>query len=84
MTIGAFHAYFRLDGITAGDVNAGIKAFNLDFGDEEITTGIISINGSGFNINGSDAWYTLDGRKLDGKPTTKGLYINNGRKVMIK
>ena len=32
--------------------------------------------------NGS--WYTVDGRKLQGKPTTKGLYIINGRKVVIK
>ena len=30
------------------------------------------------------AWYTLDGRKLQGNPTTKGLYIVNGRKVVIK
>ena len=29
-------------------------------------------------------WYTLDGRRLIGKPTQKGLYINNGRKVIIK
>jgi hypothetical protein len=29
-------------------------------------------------------YYTLDGRKLDGKPTAKGLYINNGYKVVIK
>ena len=29
-------------------------------------------------------WYTVDGRKLNGKPTTKGLYINNGRKVVVK
>ena len=32
----------------------------------------------------ADAWYTLDGRKLNGKPTTKGLYIHNGKKVIIK
>jgi hypothetical protein len=25
---------------------------------------------------GSEYWYTLDGRKLSGKPTQKGLYIN--------
>ena len=31
-----------------------------------------------------DGWYTMDGRKLDGKPTKKGLYINNGRKIVIK
>ena len=36
-------------------------------------------------------WYSLDGRKLDGKPTEKGLYImipangrSKGKKVMIK
>lgn len=32
----------------------------------------------------SDAWYTLDGRKLDKKPIKKGMYINNGRKVVVK
>ena len=29
-------------------------------------------------------WYTLDGRKLVGKPTAKGLYIHRGRAVVIK
>ena len=29
-------------------------------------------------------WYTLDGRKLDGKPSRAGIYINNGVKVVIK
>lgn len=29
-------------------------------------------------------WYTLDGRRLSGKPTAKGIYINNGQKVIIK
>lgn len=29
-------------------------------------------------------WYTLDGRRLSGKPATKGLYIYNGNKVAIK
>jgi oligosaccharide reducing-end xylanase len=31
----------------------------------------------------SRAWYTLDGVRLKGKPTAKGAYINNGRKVVI-
>jgi hypothetical protein len=29
-------------------------------------------------------WYTLDGRQLQGQPTVKGLYIQNGKKVMVK
>ena len=32
----------------------------------------------------SQGWYTLDGRKLNGKPTQKGIYVNGGRKVVIK
>lgn len=28
-------------------------------------------------------WYTIDGRQLPGKPTKKGLYIVNGRKVVM-
>jgi len=29
------------------------------------------------------AWYTLDGRRLSGKPTQKGIYIVNGKKVVL-
>lgn len=32
----------------------------------------------------TDVWYTLDGRRLSGKPTKQGLYIWNGRKTIIK
>ena len=32
----------------------------------------------------SETWYTLDGVRLSGKPSTKGIYINNGKKVAIK
>ena len=31
----------------------------------------------------ADAWYTLDGRRLLGKPTKKGLYIYKGKKVRV-
>ncbi len=32
----------------------------------------------------TDGWYTLSGTKLAGKPTKKGLYIHDGKKVAIK
>ena len=35
-------------------------------------------------IMSHDNYYHIDGRKVDGKPTKKGLYITNGRKVVIK
>ena len=30
-----------------------------------------------------DNWYDLNGRKLQQKPTQKGVYLNNGRKVVV-
>jgi hypothetical protein len=48
-------------------------------------TGIGSLQTkTGEIIFDSDAWYTLDGVQLDGKPTRKGIYVNNGKKVIIK
>ena len=29
-------------------------------------------------------WYSLDGRKLNGEPTKKGMYINNGKKIVVR
>ena len=29
-------------------------------------------------------WYTLDGRQIQGVPTQKGIYIVNGKKIIIK
>ena len=49
------------------------------------TTSVIELkNGKMEELNSFDSWYSLDGSKLSGKPTKKGLYINNGKKVVIK
>ncbi len=83
MTIGSQRAYFQLaDGLTAGDATSLIRAFTVNFGDD--STGIISVHDSGFMVNGFDEWYSLDGRKLDRKPTLRGIYINKGNKIIIK
>ena len=29
-----------------------------------------------------DSWFTIDGRKLSGKPNAKGIYIHNGKAVV--
>ena len=48
-------------------------------------TGIETVHGEGLMVNGqSDRWYTLDGRRLLGKPNVKGLYIVNGKKTVVK
>ena len=36
------------------------------------------------SANTDNAWYSLSGARLSGKPTTKGIYIHQGRKVMVK
>ena len=82
-TVNSCRAVFRLKGIEAGDLPQQARRFVLNFGDGE-TTRITLVDGSGFGVNGSDAWYTIDGRRLNGKPTQKGVYINKGNKVVIK
>ena len=48
-------------------------------------TGISSIdNSQSATDNEAGEWYTIDGRKLSGKPVHKGIYIVNGRKVAVK
>ena len=42
-----------------------------------------SIHNSQFTIDNGD-WYDLNGRKLDKMPTKKGVYIQNGKKVVVK
>lgn len=36
------------------------------------------------SLNAAEGWYTVGGVKLEGEPTQKGVYINNGKKVVIK
>jgi len=77
--VNAFRGYIELD----ADVPVAATAkIIVDFGDEE-TTGI----GAALNENGemtNDVWYTLQGVQLDGKPAEKGIYIVNGKKVVVK
>ena len=83
--VNACRAYFQLkQGLTAGEPTSAVRAFVLNFGDDSNATGIISVHDSGFMVNGSDAWFTLDGRRLSAKPSRAGVYINNGKKVVIK
>ena len=49
----------------------------------EGTTGVDLID-NGKLIIDNDGWYDLNGRRLQGKPSQKGIYIKNGRKVVVK
>ena len=77
--ITAGKAYLSLP---TSDVGAMAGGFTMAFEDEE-TTGIseeVIVNCE----QSTGDWYTLDGRRLDKKPTQKGVYIVNGKKMVVK
>lgn len=51
--------------------------------DDDVPTAISAISTGGADT-AEGAWYTIDGRRLSGKPVKAGLYIQNGKKVSIK
>ena len=56
-----------------------ISVFEMNGG----TTGIEDVRGL-MSDGRSDNWYTIDGRKLQQKPTRKGVYILNGQKKVVR
>ena len=89
-TLGAFRAYFDIPG------TASAREFELNFGDDENTTGIIEVNTNNTiatphsqreNLtNKAEGVFDLQGRRIANgqKPTAKGLYIMNGKRIVIK
>ena len=77
-SIGAQRANFK---IGDGALVRQLTALNLNFGDgdTEETTPITIQSG----VRG-EAWYTLDGRRLAGKPSRAGVYIYKGVKRVVK
>jgi hypothetical protein len=47
-------------------------------------TAIGTLNTQTGEITTDDAWYTLSGTRLPGKPSQRGIYINKGNKVVIR
>ena len=72
-----FRGYFLMH-----DASANARAFVINFGDGE-TSGIQPIrmeNGT----TPAEGTYDLSGRRIQGQPTQKGVYIQNGKKVVVK
>ena len=81
-SISASQAYFKIgDDDTIPTIQ--LTGFNIYFGE---TDGInaISSDTSAKDRDKGNNWYSIDGRKLQGKPNVKGVYINNGNKTVIK
>ena len=69
-----FEAYLTLEG--SGASQRAIPIF-----DDGMLTGMDLIPNLSPNGEGSDDWYDLQGRKLQGEPKQKGIYIYKGKKV---
>lgn len=54
----------------------------FESGEEEEATGID--NAIENSDSGSNVWYDLNGRTLQGKPENRGVYINQGKKVTVQ
>ena len=71
-TVAKSKAYLMFDEV--------VESRQLTFGHD--VTGIEASPESSFE--GKNLWYDLQGRRLEGMPTRKGLYIVNGKKYLVK
>ena len=82
-------AFFKVPaaGYTLPDGNKAVLEVDASAGAKEMiviggeATGIDSIDNGQLT---TDNYYTVDGKLVKGQPTQKGLYIVNGRKVVVK
>lgn len=58
--------------------NGNYYGDNVTYGN---ATGISVIKA---NAQGGDSWYNISGSRLSSKPTQKGVYIHQGKKVVVK
>lgn len=83
--LGFYH--FTGSNVAAGKaylIYSGASAARSYIGFNE-TTGIVKMDDGRRKKEDVDgAWYDLDGRKLQGEPKDKGLYIKDGNKVVVK
>ena len=80
-TLRSMRAHFVVPTTTTSHARAMTRAI-VNFGDDE-STGIVSLTTESADRT-AEGWHTLDGRKLSGKPSQHGIYIENGKKVIIK
>ena len=71
-TLAANKAYLLVEPST----NA--NAFSILFDGDATGINVVDVN----NVDG--AWYNLQGVKMQGEPTSKGVFIHNGKKVVVQ
>ena len=71
----------NIDEATLVNAEARVIQTALNDADAPLVTSIESVENEQLT---DDNWYTIDGRKLPAQPVEKGVYIVNGKKVIIK
>ncbi len=74
--VNAFRAYFHLNDAS----EANVRSIVLNFDGE--ATSITPLHAA-VDAPSSAVYYTLDGRRLSGKPSARGMYIQGGKKLFI-
>ena len=69
----AFNAYLLKSVYTGTSIGTSL---------DDTTTGISTVEAQTSATDG--AWFTLDGKRLDGKPARKGIYVRNGKKLVVQ
>lgn len=72
----------------AGDViieletlEAPVEIHKITLKKDDVLTGIEAVNSGLVN---TENWYDLNGRKVNGQALKKGVYVRNGKKVVVK
>lgn len=65
-------------------VNNSMMAIYREGSDKTGTTGVVTIDTDRTAVPRDNTYYTIDGRRINGKPTAKGIYIINGRKEVVR
>ncbi|MCR4959743.1 MAG: hypothetical protein K6B13_14250 [Prevotella sp.] len=78
-----WHKYFHLDDtqqfVSDDNIGTSWQPYVIDL--QKLPIGISDVNMDGTD---EDDWHTLQGFKVGRKPAQHGVYINGGKKVLIK
>ena len=69
---------------SSGESRGVLQIIIEEWDDQDETTGIDDLKNEKTEEWKLTGWYSLDGRRLSGKPTKGGIYIHKGQKIYIK
>ncbi|MBQ9466478.1 MAG: leucine-rich repeat protein [Muribaculaceae bacterium] len=81
ITINAFRACLHYNGSGSSGASSAPSAVKLNFLAKPVVTGVDDVKV--INVRNDNNWYSVDGRVYREKPSAPGIYINNGKKIII-